>query len=298
MIKKNFFPGMLAVLAVISIFTVPAVATEATDSKTNSNSISLSVPSTVALKAKEKKALKLSEQWIDGDSQPFMAGGGKLVYVHGASQPTIIAAPMQVCDVELEPGEKINEIVVGDSARWLVESGTAGSTTHLFIKPVDTGLESSAVITTDRRTYHLKLVSQKTGFTPYVGFVYHAAIQRAAKAEAEASAKKKEWTSTQDSSGQTVDLAKLNFRYEVSGDRPKWRPERIYDDGRKTYIQLPTDTRSGEMPVLHILKGGESVLVNYRVQDTTMMVDGIFDQIALIAGVGSAQEAVEIRRER
>jgi type IV secretion system protein VirB9 len=287
MIIINIVCGAASLLAAISSFAIPAAASDSPT--TTSPEIALN---------KERKALKLSEQWTDGNSQPILASGGKLVYVHGASQPTIIAAPMQVCDVELEPGEKINEIVIGDSARWLVESGTAGTTTHLFIKPVDTGLESSAVITTDRRTYHLKLVSQKTGFTPYVGFIYHAAIQRTAKAEAEAEIKKKEWSSTQDASGQAVDLAKLNFSYELSGDRPKWKPERVYDDGRKTYIQLPPDTRSGEMPVLHIRKGGESVLVNYRVKDATMMVDGIFDNIALVTGVGSNQAAVEIRRQK
>ena len=33
-------------------------------------------------------------------------------------------------------------------------------------------METSAVITTDRRVYHLRLISRKTDFTPYVGFLY------------------------------------------------------------------------------------------------------------------------------
>lgn len=254
------------------------------------------IPSSMPLTNKEVKALQLSRQWASGDSQPFLAGGGKLMYVYGASQPTIIAAPMQVCDVELEPGERVNEIVVGDSARWLVESGTAANTTHLFIKPVDSNLESSAVITTDRRSYHLRLVSQKTGHTPYVGFVYQEAIQRITKAQTEQAARQKEQNSTTDATGKVVDLSRLNFRYDLGGDNPSWKPERVYDDGMKTYIQLAPGTRSSEMPVLHIRKGGQTVLVNYRVNDTTMMVDGIFNTIALVAGVGSDQESVEIRR--
>ena len=123
-------------------------------------------PDTVPLTAKEKRVLDLVRQWSgagkDGARSSFMQGG-QLVYVHGADGgiPVVIAAPLQVVDVELEPGEMVNEIVVGDSARWQVESGSAGASTHLFIKPIDVGLESSAVVTTDRRVYHLRLVSRK-----------------------------------------------------------------------------------------------------------------------------------------
>jgi len=255
-------------------------------------------PMPVQLSPQQREALQLANKG-GGTTAPYVASGGKLVYVHGASTPSIIAAPFQVCDVELEPGEKINEIVVGDSSRWMVESGLAGdSTPHLFIKPVDAGLETSAVITTDRRTYHLRLISQKTGHMPYIGFVYSETIRRQAEQKSQQDAKEKEWRTTTDAGGRQVDLAKLNFRYDLSGDRPSWRPERVYDDGLKTYIQLPSGVRAGEMPVVHVRKGGESVLVNYRVDPSTMAmtVDGIFRELSLLVGVGDNQESVEIKR--
>lgn len=252
-------------------------------------------PTGVILTGKERKALQLSGQWARSDLKPYVAGGGKLVYVHGASMPTIIAAPMQVCDVELEPGERVNEIVVGDSARWLVESGMSGTTPHLFVKPVDAGLASSAVVTTDRRVYHLRLVSQHTGHTPYVGFSYSDALRRTASQQKEKEETDKQWQSTKDATGKEIDLSKLNFNYEVDGNA-LWKPERVYDDNLKTYIKLPRVTKSGEIPVLLVRKGGKDVLVNYRVQDATMMVDGLFDTLALIVGVGGDQESVEIRR--
>ena len=128
-------------------------------------------PDTVPLSRRERDALRLTRDWSGRGPMPVLSSSGKLIYVHGASQPTILASPMQVCDVELQPGEKVNEVIVGDSARWMVETGNAGNVAHLFIKPVDAGLETSAVITTDRRVYHLRLVSQRSGHTPYVGFV-------------------------------------------------------------------------------------------------------------------------------
>src|SRR3546814_15184429 len=31
----------------------------------------------------------------------------------------------------------------------------------------------------------------------------------------------------------SLDLAALNFRYRLSGDKPAWRPVRVFDDGRQ-----------------------------------------------------------------
>ena len=256
-------------------------------------------PTTVPLTDKEKHALHLSADWSRRNVAPVLGSGGKVVFVHGASLPTILAVPMQVCDVELESGETVNEIVVGDSARWMVDSGTAGSgpaaTVHLFIKPVDAGLESSAVVTTDRRVYHLRLVSQRSGHTPYVGFVYSDDLRRTAAARKAAETRRATWESTT-VDGERRDLSDLNFAYGVKGKAP-WTPERVYDDGRQMFIRLPKSAASGEMPVLLVRKGNKDVLVNYRVKDSAIVVDGIFDKLALIVGVGGDQQKIEIVRE-
>ena len=253
-------------------------------------------PELTPLSAKEQRVLGLIKNWSDGGSkgsQSYMQGG-KLVYVHGAAGgiPTIIAAPLQVVDVELEPGEAVNEIVVGDSARWQVESGTAGRSTHLFIKPIDVGLESSAVVTTDRRVYHLRLVSRKTDFTPYVGFIYTDDLQTQLAASKAQEKRTKTWQTTD--SG--VDLSNLNFGYELSGSAP-WKPEQVYDDGRKMYIQLPAAAKTGEIPALMVKKGQKDVLVNYRVKGLTIEVDGLFPHLALVVGVGRSQELVEVYKK-
>lgn len=257
-------------------------------------------PSAVPLTNKEMKALHLAKDWNRNNIDPVLAGGGKVVYVHGASIPTVVASPMNVCDVELEPGETVHEFMVGDSARWMVDTGTVGvgprATTHIFIKPVDAGLETSAVVTTDRRVYHLRLVSQKTGHIPYVGFLYSETMRQQAAAKQAQDAKKAEWESTV-VDGQHRDLAALNFNYTLKG-KAGWKPERVYDDGRQMFIRLPEKSASGEMPVLLVRKGSKDVLVNYRVQDSAMVVDGVFERIALIVGVGGDQEKVEITREK
>lgn len=251
-----------------------------------------------SLDGKEQLALDLAGEFASIQVEPILAANGKVVFMHGATMPTVIAAPLQICDVELQAGEQVNEIMIGDSARWMIEVATSGSTqgevTHLLIKPLNAGLETNAVVTTDRRTYHLKLISRNKGLTPYVGFTYLHDVQRYVAEQNRVKARQDKWNSG-DFDGQAVDLTKLNFHYEVTGDSVNWRPERVYDDGQQTFIRLPERAASAEIPVLLVRKGKKDVLVNYRVKDSTMIVDGLFDTIALIMGVGSDQQKVEIK---
>ena len=248
---------------------------------------------TVPLTQREKKALNLTRAWAGRGPAPVLSHSGKLVYVHGASLPTILASPMQVCDVELQAGEKVNEVIVGDSARWMVETGSAGETTHLFIKPVDAGLETTAVVTTDRRVYHLRLVSQRTGHTPYVGFVYADSMKQQIAAK-KAAQERETSRNTATLDGKSVDISKLNFNFDVQG-KASWKPERVFDDGEKIYIHLPRKTT--ELPVLLARRKGENVLVNYRADGKKLVVDGIFDELTLLLGVGSGKEEIRIIRK-
>lgn len=246
----------------------------------------------VALSPKEKEALRLAAEWSDKPINPIQVGDGKVVYVLGATMPTIIGAPMEISDIELEPGELVNEILVGDSARWLVESGSSGANvTHIFVKPLDAGLQTSLVVTTNKRTYHLKLVSQKSGHTPWVGFLY----QEQALALAAKDRKEKNWRTTE-IDGQAVDLSNLDFGYSVSGKAP-WKPVQVYNDGRQTFIKLPDSVRKTEVPVLLARQGKREMLVNYRLRNNSFEVDGLFDHLTLIAGVGGDQKKIDIKRE-
>ncbi len=257
---------------------------------------------TVQLTPLERKGLELAREWEANATAPGRVAS-KVVFVHGAGTPAIIAQPLNVCDVELQAGEELREVVVGDSARWLVDVGTSGKgaaeTVHLLIKPVDAGLESSAVVTTSRRVYHLRLISRREGFMPYVGFLYPGQlVQRFRAREAEEKAQKarqKRWK-TAEMDGRIVDLSRLDFDYRVSGDAP-WKPTQVYDDGRQTFIRLPEASASGETPVLLVRQGDGDVLVNYRVKGRTMVVDGLFKRVVLVVGVGGDQQQVTITRE-
>ena len=269
---------ILAVFCLLLFLAVPAWAVP------ESGDISL-------LSAKEREALRLADTWSERPVNPIQTAAGKLVYVHGSTMPTIVGAPMRISDIELEPGELVNEILVGDAARWLIESGSSGhGVTHIFIKPLEAGLQTNLVVTTDRRVYHLKLVSQAAGHTPYVGFLY----QEQAKIVVAGDRREQKWA-TGEMAGQTVDLSGLDFHYEVSGKAP-WKPVQVYNDGRQTFIKLPASASTTEVPVLLAMKGKREQLVNYRVQNGAFIVDGLFEHLTLISGVGRQQERIDVKR--
>ena len=258
------------------------------------------------LSAQEKTALAIARRWNSGAGiKPFAGPNGTVRFVFGAQQPSIVCAVLQVCDVALQAGEQVNSINLGDTARWTVEPAITGSgateVQHLIIKPMDVGLETSLVVTTNRRSYHFRLRSHRTEYMPQVSFTYPEEAQ--AKWDAIQRREKQERTdNTLPATGEY--LGDLSFDYELSGSA-SWKPVRVYNDGRKTIIEMPGTMQQTEAPTLLVVRkeGGlftddETVLVNYRVQGNRYIVDTVFDRAILIAGVGSSQDRVTISRRK
>ena len=261
------------------------------------------------LTPQEKEGVKIGRQWQAASAtgiKPVMGDNGAVQFLFGDSQPSIVCAVMQVCDVELQAGEQVNGVHLGDSVRWQVEPSITGygvsEVQHLIIKPRDVGLDTSLVATTNRRTYHFRLRSHKTEFMPRVSFVYPEDAQAKWDAIREREVKERE----RDTIPETREyLGNLDFNYNIDGDGP-WKPVRVYNDGTKTVIEMPSTMRQTEAPTLLVLRGknsvmpwgskAEEVLVNYRVQNDRYIVDSVFDKAILVAGVGSDQEKVTIER--
>lgn len=254
----------------------------------------------------ERAALAISQRWQDTSSatiRPVPGADGSIRFPFGASQPSIVCAVLQVCDVELQAGEQVNSIHLGDTARWLVEPAITGvgatEVQHLVIKPMDVGLETSLIVATNRRTYHFRLRSTRSDFMARVAFSYPE--DAAAKWDAvKAREVKERVAATIPATGEY--LGDLNFDYSVSGSAA-WKPVRVYNDGTKTIIQMPTAMAQTEAPTLLVVRkdGGwftddETVTVNYRLQGDRYIVDTLFDKAILIAGVGSSQDRVTIQR--
>ena len=79
----------------------------------------------------------------------------------------------------------------------------------------------------------------------------------------------------------------LNFGYRIAtvrGRAPRWVPTRVFDDGRRTWIDFPSDVGATDMAPLFVITPDGAELVNYRAMGTRYMVDRIFDVAELRLG--------------
>ena len=269
------------------------------------------------LDAQERAGVEITEAWRQRSYESMMSQpgtSGSVIFRYNESYPSIVCAILQVTDIELQPGEVVTQVNVGDTTRWSVESAVSGSgseqTQHLIVKPRDIGLTTSLVVTTDHRTYHLVLVSDEKEFMHSVRFVYdrenaqRPASTPAAEATATAApAPRRVAADPPPRRHQNPDARQAAFvehddtddRYVISGTAD-WKPVTVYSKGGKTYIEMPASVRHKEAPVLfeETRKGWfhhEKILVNYRVKDRWYVVD----KGTLVSGVGSNKTRVDFR---
>lgn len=210
----------------------------------------------------------------------------------------VYTAVGQITDIALQPGEQLvgsGPVAAGDTVRWIIGDTISGSgataQVHILVKPTRSELMTNLIINTNLRTYHMELRSTERTYMASVSWQYpqdQLIALRRQNTEAQ--------TASPVATG--VDLANINFRYAIEGDRPPWRPLRAYDDGRQVFIEFPRGIGQGEMPPLFVVgsEGNTSELVNYRVRTNYMIVDRLFAAAELRLGAGDRQKKVRIVR--
>ncbi|MEH6489058.1 P-type conjugative transfer protein TrbG [Hyphomonas oceanitis] len=205
----------------------------------------------------------------------------------------VYCAPEQVTDIALEPGEELLSVSAGDTVRWVLGDTVSGTGTaaqaHILVKPIQPGLRTNLIVTTSRRAYHLELQAFQETYMAAVSWRY--ADQQLVTHVASATSR-----AAEPHAPQGLQLERLKFRYELAGDRPHWRPERVFDDGRKVYIQFPARLDQGDAPALFVIgRDGRSQLVNYRMSGNYYVVDRLFAKAELRLGE-KKQDVVRIAR--
>ncbi|PQM28408.1 P-type conjugative transfer protein TrbG [Sphingopyxis lindanitolerans] len=210
----------------------------------------------------------------------------------------VYTAPGQVTDIVLQEGEQLvgpGPVASGDTVRWIIGDTVSGAgakrRVHILVKPTRTDITTNMIINTDRRTYHVELRATAAAYMASVSWTYPAddliALQAAAAEAARAAPV-----------AGGIDLAALNFRYRIAGDKVAWRPVRAFDDTRQLFIEFGEGVATGDMPPLFVIGGsGEAELVNYRVQGRYMIVDRLLERGELRLGAGKQARVVRIERE-
>ena len=193
-------------------------------------------------------AVQMSEKWMAEHNQPLAGQDGRVLYSYGAGLPTIVCAPLRVCIIELQSGERLaGEPHIGDSVRWNISPALFGhgdsATTLIVLKPQISGLDTNLLITTDRRAYYLRLLSKPEDYVARVAFAYPPD---------EDSSKWQKQMEVQNDAARKNTIAELPnksldalfFGYRVKGKNDFLKPVRVFDDGEKTFIQISRETQN------------------------------------------------------
>lgn len=212
----------------------------------------------------------------------------------------VYTSPTQVTDIALERGEVLTSVSAGDTDRWTVGDTVSGSgpneQVHILVRPMADKLSTNAIITTTKRTYYLDLKSFADTYMAAVSWRYpHDAIKQIKKLTPP---KPRLIKSGFEMADLGVKQKDLRFAYRIKGDTPHWRPTRVFDDGKKVFIEFPKGIAVSEAPPLFLTdaRGKTGKLVNYRVKGEFYIVDRLFDAAELRLGEKS-QTIVRIERE-
>ncbi|MFZ4072383.1 MAG: TrbG/VirB9 family P-type conjugative transfer protein [Caulobacterales bacterium] len=190
----------------------------------------------------------------------------------------LYAAPEFLSTILLEEGETLKTKAAGDTARWMVEAvpaaGGRDGRTLVMVKPTRAGIRTNIVLVTDRRTYLIEAIALANAngraqtYSAQIAWRYPAAVKGSA-------------------SNARAALGAPNFRYRIDttrGRRPAWAPDRVFDDGARTFIEFPSNLATSEAPPLFIIGPEGAELVNYRVDGNRYIVDRLFDAAELRLG--------------
>lgn len=248
---------------------------------------------------------------------------GLVTFAYGSGIPTVVCALLELTDLAFEKGESILSVQLGDSVRWNIESAISGSANdsveHLIVKPLEAGLKTSMLITTDRRTYHIRLKSTEADFMPAVVFSYPNSLKLPSKKHygddsylqytsnydsnedhndySETNSSLKYYSSVQNvsyegNSRPALNVAatyndstqRRNYNYTVDGDS-KIIPQNVYDDGKRTFIVMNNPINSSYLPVLQEISS-ESFL--FFGEDKTNTINfTYFDNTFVVDGIYS-----------
>lgn len=230
----------------------------------------------------------------------------------------IFTRPRTVTHIVLEEDERVKVLALGDTVSWEAQKRD----NHVFIKARYTNRTTSGTLVTNKREYQLLIVStgDEGRFYQRVSWMYpdmmqleeqaqdRQALERAigtedagavpnggeAKAQGGRQGRSMGGARGTEANAQestsTVNPAQLNFSYHSDGDA-SFRPVRVYDDGRTTWIRLP---EGAEMPAVFQLRKGELEIVDYTLDGpTTLVIPQVMTGIVLKIG----SEEVRIANE-
>ena len=257
------------------------------------------------------------KQFASTGKAPIVKHAGFVEFPFGEVQPVLNCQPSYGCDIELQAGEQVKAVILGNETVWdylVWESNQeSAAVSHITIGPRIDQARTNAIIGTNRRTYHLELLSTtKSDYTRSAKFYYPR--ERLREFQARQNREQKVQAKQQSQAKGQVEQDALPYQYvsfswEIDADNDvSWKPVRVFDDGAHIYLQFPenvifedfpgvyapTDNGGLMQPIWRTVKPDRA---KSRDTGSYIMVDGMFDELRFTRGFGKKQETVTIRKK-
>jgi type IV secretion system protein VirB9 len=202
---------------------------------------------------------------------PYMPGALYQVYVAVNNATTVL----------LQPGEYINQAVIGDKGKWTATEVAAGSASGerggVVVNCSEAGARSNLTITASKRPYLLELHCTEHTYHAMVSWTYPeeggvgilTGVRPATLPQ-------------QSVSAPAAADAPSAAHYTIKGNRQvTWLPTHVYDtgeQGRQTYIVFPPALGTTDAPVVYVRSPeGTQAVTNYRVKQGYWIHDRIYN---------------------
>ena len=209
----------------------------------------------------------------------------------------LFVAPLELTTIILEPGETlVAPPASGDTSNFMLTTTNGVQDgrplQQILIKAVYAGKQTTISVNSDRRSYFFHAISYEKLFMPLVSFNYP--LDMADKAKQQAAENQNKILML----GRVTDLV---FAYQIiphSVHKPSWMPDRVFNDGRKTYMSFPSASRASYAPVLfEVNEKKERVLCPYRVVGTYYIVDRVLRHAELVLDINEGNIITIVLKE-
>ena len=130
-----------------------------------------------------QKAIKEHDK--SGDWATYKTPGYTLYPYNQGPEPAVDCEPLRTSDIQLQAGETITDVAIGDSERWMATPASSGDprnpVPHLAVKPQAPGIQTNLTIYTTKHIYHLLLRSRGGHAMQEVEFYYPDELMTAMK---------------------------------------------------------------------------------------------------------------------
>jgi len=185
--------------------------------------------------------------------------------------------------IEFAPDERIENVAVGDSAKWQITPNRRASL--LFVKPLAPRSRTNMTVVTDHRTYMFDLIAGDKFTTPLYALSFSYPNEKPASDVAKLV--QQVAVAAPSAQSQAVMTAEgLHFDWNRKGNG-KLLPARVFDDGSSVYLAWDKET---PLPaILTMSEDRKEGPVNYRMSGEYIVIAPIPPNLVLRYGSKYAQ---------